>query len=74
MKSNDKEKTINDFKSGLLKILVATTVIEVGIDNKNANTIIIENAEKFGLSQLHQLYFFLLNETCLLQDLIYSFL
>ena len=55
MKSNDKEKTISDFKSGFLKILVATTVIEVGIDNKNANTIIIENAEKFGLSQLHQL-------------------
>ena len=55
MKATDKENIINDFKSGKIGILVATTVIEVGIDNKNANTVVIENSEKFGLSQLHQL-------------------
>ena len=55
MKAIDKENIINDFKSGKIGILVATTVIEVGIDNKNANTVVIENSEKFGLSQLHQL-------------------
>ena len=55
MKSQEKEIIINQFKKGIIKVLVATTVVEVGIDNKNANFIVIENAEKFGLSQLHQL-------------------
>ena len=55
MKSQEKELIINQFKKGIIKVLVATTVVEVGIDNKNANFIVIENAEKFGLSQLHQL-------------------
>jgi ATP-dependent DNA helicase RecG len=54
---NNQEKIIDDFasKSGEIKILVATTVIEVGIDVSDATVIIIENAENFGLSQLHQL-------------------
>jgi len=55
MKYDQKDKIIDDFKKGKLKLIVATTVIEVGIDNKNADYIVIENSEKFGLSQLHQL-------------------
>lgn len=55
MKAADKDKVMNSFASGEIKVLVATTVIEVGIDVPNATVMLIENAERFGLSQLHQL-------------------
>lgn len=55
MKREAKEAVMNDFKAGNINILISTTVIEVGIDIANANIIVIENAERFGLSQLHQL-------------------
>ena len=55
MNEKEKEKVMNSFSQGDLKILVATTVIEVGIDVPDATVILIENAENFGLSQLHQL-------------------
>jgi len=55
MKDDEKKEVMRQFKGGALDILVATTVIEVGIDVPNASIILIEHAERFGLSQLHQL-------------------
>ncbi len=55
MKEPDKTAVMSDFKSGKLKILVSTTVIEVGIDVPEATNIIVYDAERFGLAQLHQI-------------------
>jgi ATP-dependent DNA helicase RecG len=55
MKSAEKEETMHGFVTGAVDVLVATTVIEVGVDVANATVMIVEHAERFGLSQLHQL-------------------
>ena len=55
LSNQEKDLEMKKFVDGKTKLIVSTTVIEVGIDNPNANTIIIENSERFGLSQLHQL-------------------
>ncbi|MFB3919362.1 MAG: ATP-dependent DNA helicase RecG [Candidatus Velamenicoccus archaeovorus] len=55
MKRDEQEKTMKKFRDGKIDVLVATTVLEVGIDVANATVMVIEHAERFGLSQLHQM-------------------
>jgi ATP-dependent DNA helicase RecG len=55
MKSTEKEATMRAFARGQIAVLVATTVVEVGVDVPNATLVVIEHAERFGIAQLHQL-------------------
>src|SRR6185436_977179 len=55
MKPSEKSAVMDEFRAGRIAALVATTVVEVGIDVPNASVLVVEHAERFGLSQLHQL-------------------
>ena len=55
MKNNEKDQIMNDYMNGDIKVLISTTVIEVGVDVKNSTMMVIFNAERFGLATLHQL-------------------
>ena len=55
MKAKDKDAIMENFRAGEISLLVATTVVEVGVDVPNATVMVVENAERFGLAQLHQL-------------------